>query len=287
MGNPASESETELSPLPQDLRGKTALVTGASRGIGRVIALQLARRGAVVVGTCSSTASLHQIQSLEQAVKQVYKPTNLEAPRIVGLAANLLDPQFPDLVANTIRDELGGKLNIIVNNAVYFENRPVGELDAGYVQRMLVGNVQCLVLLTDRLLKDGHIQPQSRVVNISTDLVRSPLAFEGAMLYASTKAAMESLTRSWADILAKDPRTLGTTVNALSVGATATDSFIGSTPPDMRDAALKVLKDGKSVHGGLGLPEDVADVVGLLVSEGARWINGSVVAANGGAVKIL
>ncbi|CCF42867.1 3-oxoacyl-[acyl-carrier-protein] reductase [Colletotrichum higginsianum] len=287
MGNPASESKTELSPLPQDLRGKTALVTGASRGIGRAIALQLARRGAVVVGTCSSTASLDQIQSLEQAVKQVYKPTDLEAPRIVGLAANLLDPQFPDLVANTIRDELGGKLNIIVNNAFYFENRPVGELDADFVQRMLVGNVQCLVLLTDRLLKDGHIQPESRVVNISTDLVRSPLAFEGAMLYASTKAAMESLTRSWADILAKDPRTLGTTVNALSVGATATDTFIGSTPPDMRDAALKALKDGKSVHGGLGLPEDVADVVGLLVSEGARWINGSVVAANGGAVKIL
>ncbi|TIC92811.1 Aklaviketone reductase DauE [Colletotrichum higginsianum] len=223
----------------------------------------------------------------QNRTSDVYKPTDLEAPRIVGLAANLLDPQFPDLVANTIRDELGGKLNIIVNNAFYFENRPVGELDADFVQRMLVGNVQCLVLLTDRLLKDGHIQPESRVVNISTDLVRSPLAFEGAMLYASTKAAMESLTRSWADILAKDPRTLGTTVNALSVGATATDTFIGSTPPDMRDAALKALKDGKSVHGGLGLPEDVADVVGLLVSEGARWINGSVVAANGGAVKIL
>lgn len=109
----------------------------------------------------------------------------------------------------------------------------------------------------------------------------------GMMLYASAKAAMESLTRSWADILSQDPRTLGTTVNSLSVGGTATDSFIGNTAPEARDAALKVLRDGKSVHNGLGLPEDVANVAGLIVSDAARWINGSVVAANGGAVKIM
>ncbi|KZL73758.1 3-oxoacyl-(acyl-carrier-protein) reductase [Colletotrichum tofieldiae] len=244
----ASSSSEEL-PLLQDLRGKTAL---------------LACRGATVLGTCSSAASLDQIQSLAQAIKQAYKTADIEAPRIIGLAANVLSPDFPDLVANKVRDQLGSKLNIIVNNAVYFEDPPIGELDTKYVQRMLVGNVQCLVLLMDRLLRDGYIQPESRIVNISSDTSRISLPFDGIMLYASAKAAMESLTRSWVDILVREPLTLGTTVNSLSV-----------------------LSDGKSVHNGPGLPEDVANVAGLLVGEAARWINGSVVAANGGAVKIL
>ncbi|WYZ36116.1 hypothetical protein EsH8_X_000763 [Colletotrichum jinshuiense] len=272
----------------QDLRGKVALVTGATRGIGRAIALHLAGRGASILGTCSSAASLNHIESLKQEVHQVYGSTALEPPRIFGLAANVLSSSYAQLIVDEIRTRFEGKLNIMVNNAAYTEFRPMGELDTDYVNRILVGNLQSLVLLMELLYKTGSIQPESRIVNVSSDASRtSIIPFPGIMLYASTKAAVESLTRSWADILSLDKATFGTTVNSLSVGGTATETFLETTPPAIHDAALKVLSKGKSIHSGLGLPDDVAHVAGLLVSETARWINGSVVAANGGAIKIM
>ncbi|KAK1634120.1 3-oxoacyl-reductase [Colletotrichum phormii] len=266
MSTATPQTTTKMSLLPQDLRGKNALVTGASRGIGRAIAIHLASRGANVLGTCASSGSLNLLESLEKTVQQGYHSSELDAPKS--------------------RMSSGGKLNIIVNNATHFEARPVRELDAEFIQRVLVGNLQSLALMMDVLLRRDYIQQESRIVNISSDWARTAAA-SYAKLYASTKSAMESMTRSWADILSQDTKTLGTTVNSLSVGGTATDAFTGSAPPEMREAALKVLSEGKPVHNGVGLPEDVAKVVGLVVSEAARWINGSVIAANGGSVKIL
>ncbi|KAK1675294.1 hypothetical protein BDP55DRAFT_632459 [Colletotrichum godetiae] len=222
-----------------------------------------------------------------------YHSSELDAPKVAGLVANLLLTDLAETIANKVQDEFDGKLNIIVNLATQFEARPIRELDAEFIQRVLVGNLQSLALMMDALLKRDYIQPESRIVNISSDWARTVAAsyvdanFTSAMLYASTKSAMESMTRSWADILSQDTKTLGTTVNSLSVGGTATDALTGSAPSDMREAALKVLSERKSIHNGVGLPEDVAKVVGLVVSEAARWINGSVIAANGGSVKIL
>ncbi|TDZ16594.1 Short-chain type dehydrogenase/reductase [Colletotrichum orbiculare MAFF 240422] len=271
----------------QDLRGKVALVTGASRGIGRAIALNLANRGASILGTCSSQKSMSHFETLDQAVKDNYSSSQFEAPRIVGLPLDLLAADFHDIVADKVRDEFGGKLNIIVNNAAYAEFRPIGQLDADYVHNVLQGNVQCLVLLMDTLYKRGYIQPASRVVNISSDLTRESIPFSGMAVFAAAKAAMDCLTRGWADVLSLDEKTFGTTVNSLSVGGTATDAFINANPPDRQAAARKVLEAGKSTHNGYGRPEDIADVAGLIVSDSAHWINGSVVAANGGSAKIL
>ncbi|KAK1468303.1 3-oxoacyl-(acyl-carrier-protein) reductase [Colletotrichum melonis] len=292
MSTTAPQTSKEMILLPQDLRGQNALEVandgdrGASRGIGRAIAIHLASRGANVLGTCASTESLNLFESLEKTVQQGYHSSQFDAPRVTGLVANLLSPDLAETIANKVQDEFDGKLNIIINNATHFEARPVRQLDAEFIQRVLLGNVQSLALTMDVLLRRDYIQPESRVVNISSDWARTAAA-SYAMLYASTKSAMESLTRSWADILSQDTTTLGTTVNSLSVGGTATDALTGSAPPDMREAALKVLSEGKSIHNGVGLPDDVAKVVGLVVSEAARWINGSVIAANGGSVKIL
>lgn len=136
-------------------------------------------------------------------------------------------------------------------------------------------------------LQQHRSKLQSNKKNLAISDSNVDVNVTSAMMYASTKSAMESLTRSWADILSQDTKTLGTTVNSLSVGGTATDALTGSAPPEMREAALRVLSEGKSVHNGVGLPDDVAKVVGLIISEAARWINGSVIAANGGSVKVL
>ncbi|KAF9880563.1 short-chain dehydrogenase reductase sdr [Colletotrichum karsti] len=285
-----TESKTASATLEvvnQDLRGKVALVTGATRGIGRAVSLNLARRGASILGTCSSPSSMHQIESLNQSVKDIYSSSVYEAPKVVGLAANTLSPDFHDIIADKVLSDFDGKLNIIVNNAAYCDFRSIGELDVEYVQKILLGNVQCLIMLMDTLFKRGYIQQDSRVINISSDATRAPLPFSGMAVFASAKAAMDSLTRSWADVFSQDERIKGTTVNSLSVGGTATDAFMDCNTPELRAAALAVLGETKPPHKGLGRPEDIAGVVGLIASDDAYWINGSVVGANGGAVKIL
>ncbi|KXH58352.1 3-oxoacyl-(acyl-carrier-protein) reductase [Colletotrichum salicis] len=267
MSTTTPQTTTEMSLVLRTCEAK--MPWGASRGIGRAIAMHLASRGANVLGTCASSGSLNLLESLEKTVQQGNHSSELDAPKVTGLVANLLSPDLAETIANKVQDEFGGKLNIIVNNATHFEARPVRELDAEFIQRVLVGNLQFLALMMDVLLRRDYIQPESRIVNISSDWARIAAA-SYAMLYASTKSAMESMTRSWAEILSQDTKTLGTTVNSLSVGGTATDALTGSAAPHMREAALKVLSEGKSIHNGVGLPEDVAKVV-----------------ANGGSVKVL
>lgn len=106
-------------------------------------------------------------------------------------------------------------------------------------------------------------------------------------LVGATKATMEALTRSWADILGTHPTTSGTTVNALLVGGTATEALLGKASADLAKMASATLQSGSSVLGGIGLPRDVADVAGLLISDRARWVTGSVVCANGGSFKVM
>ncbi|KAF5003707.1 hypothetical protein FDECE_9757 [Fusarium decemcellulare] len=185
MRNPAlhvsvqeSATSSTLGFRAQDLQGKVALVTGASRGIGRAISLHLFSRGASIVATCSSLSSMCHIESLkEEAIRQCQDPNGDGIPKIVGVAANLLSPEFPAIIANKVRDAFDGKLNIIVNNANYVDFRSMGELDAEYVQKQLMGNVQSLVLLMDILFAKGYIQPKSRVINISSEASRTPLPF--------------------------------------------------------------------------------------------------------------
>ncbi|KAF5573252.1 hypothetical protein FPCIR_14032 [Fusarium pseudocircinatum] len=225
--------------LEQDLSGKVALVTGATRGIGRAIALHLASRGASILASSSSHKSLYMIESLAAEVKEIYKTSNYQCPRVVGVAANLLSPDFADSIANEIRDTFNSKVHIIVNNAAYTDFRPMGDLDA-----------------------------------------------EGMIIYAAVKSAMESLTRSWADILSADRRTHGTTANSLLVGPTASESFLEKGAPQFRAQVLNQ-KNGPTAHNGVGMPNDIANVVGLLASERAHWINGSTVGADGGMAKVL
>ena len=120
----------------------------------------------------------------------------------------------------------------------------------------------------------------ARVVVISSDRVRDPSP--GSSIFNATKAGLESLARSWALEL---PLTFpGTTVNAVSVGLTDTPGLRSFPPETVEALKQQRLNKVKVVQGGrMGLPEDVADVVGWLVSEKARWQTGSVVAANGGA----
>ncbi|KAK0647442.1 Short chain dehydrogenase asqE [Lasiodiplodia hormozganensis] len=276
--------------LYQDLAGKNALVTGASRGIGRAIAFELALRGASVLGTCSAPTSLHHLDELARSVQSVYESSPYTAPKIIGLPADILLADTPTRLVDAVESEFGGKLHIMVNNAAYDEIRPVGQLDADYVGKILTGNIQTLVLSVELLFQRGFFQPNSRIVNVSSEMTRGflPNSFclrSGFVVFAATKSAIESLTRSWADVFGKHPSMPGTTVNALVVGPTDTDALRGEIGSN--NEVIDHMISRTPIGPRLGTPEDIANITGLLVSEKAGWITGSAVAANGGSAKIL
>lgn len=119
--------------LAQDLAGKNAIVTGASRGIGRGLAFHLAARGANILGTCSSEGSLKHIASLNEEIKSLYKEKNdprdnHPAPKVVGVVASLTEPKEScAAVVAAVKEHFGGDLNILVQNAAVAEIMKIDE----------------------------------------------------------------------------------------------------------------------------------------------------------------
>ncbi|KAH8747029.1 hypothetical protein F5883DRAFT_721417 [Diaporthe sp. PMI_573] len=137
-----------------------------------------------------------------------------------------------------------------------------------------------------------HFGPSSRIVNISSEGARQGQTAPVTLLYSATKAALESMTRVWADALGTRPGMEGTTVNSLIVGVTKTGDTATGLPEGLPDIEpvremVRAKKSACSVGERLGEVDDVADVVDFLCSEKSRWVSGSAVSANGGAVKIL
>jgi NAD(P)-dependent dehydrogenase (short-subunit alcohol dehydrogenase family) len=167
-----------------------------------------------------------------------------------------------------------------VLNAAHNTRPKLGQASEVDIEKSLIRNLHWPIVLLENLVRHVVFNPNSHIVTISSDRVRDPSP--GSTLFHATKTGLESLAPSWALEL---PLTFpGTTVNAASIGITDT-SGLRAFPA----AAVKALKTQrvpkvKVVAGGrMGYAEDVADVVGWFVSEKARWVTGSVVAANRGA----
>jgi len=280
----------------QDLIGKVAVVTGASRGIGRAIALNLASRGCSILGTCSSTHSLHLIGSWAEDLTQLYNqaspPISESRPKVYGLVADITVPNCPSLIADALTEEFGGKLDILINNAAVTGGTQVGSTDPEKVQNMLFSNVQTPLMIVDELVKRKLFRPCSRIINISSD--RARFTSNASVIYSASKSALESLARTWAKVLGgTNPEfafMAGSTANSISVGATESDAA-KRLPVETKEERLREEMERQLIApGGSGhfaQCEEVADVVGMLCSREARWITGSVVPANGGASVIL
>ncbi|KAF6807043.1 3-oxoacyl-(acyl-carrier-protein) reductase [Colletotrichum musicola] len=278
----------------QDLAGKSAIVTGASRGLGRGIAFHLACRGANILGTCSSEASLRHITSLREEVEAIYRennPSGSVAPKVFGVVAPLTEPHesSASIVAG-VKEHLNGTVNILVQNAALTETAPIEAIDENHVRRMLTGNIAAAVFTVQALLQ--HFAPDSRIVNISTEGSRQSQPGPVTLLYGACKGALESMTRVWADALGTRPGMERTTVNSLIVGVTKTGDGPTGLPDGLPDIepVRQLVRDKMaacSVGDRLGEVDDIAEVVGWLCCEKSRWVTGSAVCANGGTVKIL
>ncbi|TVY83181.1 3-oxoacyl-[acyl-carrier-protein] reductase FabG [Lachnellula suecica] len=271
----------------QDLAGKVAVITGASRGIGRAIAMNLASRGCSILGTCSSVENIKLIEALDQEIDGLFKDASQNrSSRVKGICADIFSSNCAEVIADAVTEYFAGRVDIFVNNAADADTGILGGLTVQEIQKSLLGNIQTPVLIVEGLVKRKMFRPDSRIIYISSIRSRQPWSMQ--LMYAAGKSAGESLCRTWAQAFGgreeKFAFMAGTTANAVSVGLTHTD-WVMKCPPE----TLATFKDEflplQSLPR-LGQPEEVADVVGILVSRDARWISGTVVSASGGGLKI-
>jgi 3-oxoacyl-[acyl-carrier protein] reductase len=243
-----------MSQSSQKLAGKVAVVTGASKGIGAGIALELAREGAAVVVNYSS--------SREGADRVVAEITG-SGGRAVAVQANLAKPaEVERLFAET--QKAFGRLDVLVNNAGIYEFAPIEEVNPEHFHKQFDLNVLGLVLSTKEAVKRFGAGGGS-IVNISSVVSRA--AFPGASVYSATKGAVDALTRSLAAELG--PKKIR--VNTVNPGMVETEGTHGAgiTESDMRKQV-----EAATPLGRIGLPKDIAPAVAFLASDDSSWITG-------------
>jgi 3-oxoacyl-[acyl-carrier protein] reductase len=250
------------------LQNKTALVTGASKGIGRATALALARAGAHVV--------VHYGRSAQEAESLVAE-IRTKGARADAISADLGTAGGASLLAKQVRSIVGDRLDVLVLNAGVSKAARIADYTVEDFDNLFATNVRGPFFLVQQLLP--VLGEGSCIVAISSAVVRTVVGKPGLenpsiLAYASTKGALETLVKNWAAILG--PR--GIRVNAVAPGVIDTDMSNFTKTEAGREAAL-----GMQALKRIGKPEDVADVVAFIASDGARWITGASIPVDGGS----
>jgi NAD(P)-dependent dehydrogenase (short-subunit alcohol dehydrogenase family) len=246
------------------LDGKTALVTGASRGIGRAIAERLASDGAhVAVHYGTREADAHMVvESIESNGGKAFAVAT-------EFGVDGVEPEV-DALFRDLDDELGDtRLDILVNNAGILDGTPIEQVTPESFDRSFAINVRAPFFVLQRALP--RLPDGGRVINISSAVTRIASPF---VHYAMGKGAIDVLSRTLAQQLG--PR--GITVNSVTAGVVDTDmgAWVDSAP-DLRAQVSSTVALGR-----IGQAGDIADVVAFLASDDARWITGQSIEASGG-----
>lgn len=241
------------------LAGKVALVTGAGRGIGREIALRLARDGAFLI--------VHYGGSAAGAADTVASIT-ASGDEAVAIRADIsVRAEVREMFERI--DAAVERLDIVVNSAGVSGGGSLADLDEEQLEWMLGVNLRGPLFIASEAAK--RIQPGGRVINLSSSMAEFPMA--GSGIYSATKAALQSLTESWA----KELGTKGVTVNTVVPGATS---------PGMMDTApegARAFFENASPFKRIGEAVEIASVVAFLASPEASWVSGAHILANGAA----
>lgn len=240
------------------LAGKVALVTGAGRGIGREIALRLARDGADIIA--------HYAQSAAGA-QDVVAQVQAMGRKAVACQADIADrAQVKAMFARIDADP--GRLDIVVNNAGVSAGGALADLADEDVATIFGINMLGPLYIASEAA--SRLSDNGRIINFSSSVAKYPLA--GAGLYSAAKKAVESFTESWA----RELGARGITVNTVVPGATS---------PGMMDNApeYRAFFENASPFRRIGRADEIASVVAFLASPEASWVTGGTILANGAA----
>jgi 3-oxoacyl-[acyl-carrier protein] reductase len=241
------------------LEGKVAVVTGAGRGMGRVIALRLATEGAAVAVHYGSSR-----QGADECVNSIAA----QGGKAVAIQADISKRNEVQRLFQHIDRELG-QLHIVVNSAGVSQGTPLAALDERAVEAMMGVNLLGPLYVASEAAR--RLQSGGRIVNISSSLAKFPLA--GSSVYSATKTAIQTFTESWA----KELGPKGVTVNTVIPGATS-PGMMDDAPAGYREFFVKA-----SPFGRIGRADEIAAVVAFLCSPEASWVSGAHILANGAA----
>ena len=244
------------------LDGKTAIVTGAARGIGRAIALALAKEGATVIVNCSN--SISQAQEVVTEIKanggtaKMYKCDVADAEAVKTLFADVL--------------EAYGQIDILVNNAGITRDGLLMRMSEEDFDEVIDINLKGSFLCTKEAVKAMIRKRTGRIINISS--VSGIAGNAGQANYSASKAGVLGLTKA----TAREVASRGITVNAIAPG------FIETDMTDKLSDKIKETVTQQIPLGHFGLPEDIANAVVFLASEKSQYITGQVLGVDGGMV---
>ena len=250
------------------LQNKTALVTGASRGIGRATASALAGAGARVL--------VHYGRSAQEA-ESLVSEIETKGGHANAIAADLGAPDGSALLTKQVRSIVGNRLDVLVLNAGISKAARIADYTVEDFDTLFATNVRSPFFLVQQLLP--ILGEGSNIIVVSSIGAHAVVGKPGLdnpslLAYTSTKGALETLVKNWAAILGPQ----GIRVNAVAPGVIDTDMSNFAKTEAGREATL-----GMQALKRIGKPEDVADVVAFLASNGARWITGASIPVDGGS----
>jgi NAD(P)-dependent dehydrogenase (short-subunit alcohol dehydrogenase family) len=244
-----------------NLTGKTAIVTGASRGIGRASALALAQAGAQVLVHYGNSA---------QAAEAIVAEIRQSGGKAEKLAADLATPNGPHDLARRVRDIIGGRLDILVANAGIAKAATLEETTVEDFDALFAVNVRAPYFLVQQLLP--VMCQGSSVILLSSLAAHANVGTLSA--YAATKGAIDTLVKHFAAALGER----GIRVNAVAPGVVPTDMSSFAKTDAGRDFTL-----GIQAIKRMAQPDDIGAVVAFLASDDARWITGDTLHVDGGS----
>jgi len=244
-----------------DLKGKVAIVTGARRGIGKAIALKLAKEGAKIVVTDIVK------EDCEKVIKEI------EDLGSQGLALKL-DVTDEEEIKNVVKiaKERFGRIDILANNAGIYVQEELDKMKTSKIDKILDINLRGLILCTKYVLPEMKAKNYGKIINTAS--IAGFVGFDLSSVYCATKGAIIAITKELALEFGKNK----INVNAVAPGIIATDM----TKDMLADESIKSALLSKIPYERIGKPEDIASAVAFLASDESEYITGQTLAVDGG-----